>query len=161
MPELFPICRSITGDGRPGDTGGRRAAHSARAPRGAERHEVLDWTVPDEWNIRDAYIARDGRRIVDFRMSNLHLVSYSEPFARTLSLAELRPHLHSLPEHRDVDSVPNVVLHADLGVLLSQEQLDGLVEADVRGGGRQHARARLADLRRVFPAWAASRTRCC
>ena len=60
---------------------------------------VLDWTVPDEWNVRDAYVALpNGRRVIDFRRSNLHLVSYSEPFEGRLSLGELRPRLHSLPD---------------------------------------------------------------
>ena len=54
-------------------------------------HRSLDWTVPDEWNIRDAYIARARRRaLVDFRESNLHVVSYSEPVRATMTLAELR-----------------------------------------------------------------------
>ncbi len=101
MTELFPICRSITGAGVR-DT---LRIVSDRVP--LEIHEVpsgtaaLDWTVPDEWNIDDAYVARDGKRIVDFRQSNLHVVSYSEPVRRTMSLDELRPHLHIHQEQRD------------------------------------------------------------
>jgi aminopeptidase-like protein len=56
--------------------------------------------VPLEWNIEDAAVLTpDGERIVDFQKHNLHLVSYSEPVARTVSLSELEPRLHSLPEH--------------------------------------------------------------
>ena len=63
--------------------------------------QVLDWTVPDEWNIRDAYIARPGgERVVDFRESNLHVVSYSEPVRDVLSLDELKAHLHTHAESR-------------------------------------------------------------
>jgi hypothetical protein len=99
MRELFPICRSITGDG----VRETLAAVARRIP--LELHEVpsgtnvLDWTVPDEWNIEDAYIAKDGRRVVDFRESNLHVVNYSVPVRAVMPLAELRPHLRALPEH--------------------------------------------------------------
>ena len=88
MRELFPICRSITGDG----VRETLAAVARRTP--LELNEVpsgtkvLDWTVPDEWNISDAYIAKDGHRVVDFRESNLHVVSYSEPVRTVMPLAD-------------------------------------------------------------------------
>jgi hypothetical protein len=65
------------------------------------RTEVLNWTVPLEWNIHDAYVARrdGGTRIVDFRKGNLHVVQYSRPVDAVIPLAELRPHLHTLPDH--------------------------------------------------------------
>lgn len=101
--ELYPIPRSLTGDGV-------RATLDRIACRIPLRvHElptgtpVLDWTVPREWNPREAWI-RDpsGRRVVDFADHNLHLVGYSVPVHRRLSLNELRPHLHSLPEQPDL-----------------------------------------------------------
>ena len=60
--------------------------------------EILpDWTVPDEWNIRDAYLADpNGNKVADFKRHNLHVVGYSEPVDRELTLEELQPHLHSL-----------------------------------------------------------------
>ena len=101
--ELFPVCRSITGDGV------RQTLAVLGKTIPLEIHEVpsgtrvLDWTVPDEWNIRDAYIrAPDGTRVVDFARCNLHVVSYSRPAQARLSLEELRPHLHSVPDHPDV-----------------------------------------------------------
>ncbi|HEX7043445.1 MAG TPA: DUF4910 domain-containing protein [Burkholderiales bacterium] len=102
VAELYPICRSITGEGvrRTLAAIGRRIplelyAISSGTP-------VFDWTVPREWNIRDAYIKNAaGERIVDFRRCNLHVVSYSVPVRAHLRLAELRPHLHSLPAHPD------------------------------------------------------------
>jgi len=102
MHELYPICRSITGDGV------RRSLALLEATVGLERHEVpsgtpvFDWEVPREWNIRDAYVAdSSGHRLIDFRSHNLHVVNYSIPVKATLSLEELQPHLHSLPERPD------------------------------------------------------------
>lgn len=99
---LYPICRSLTGDGV------RRTLELLEQWIALERTELAtgtrlyDWEVPDEWNIRDAYVADpSGRRVVDFREHNLHVVGYSPPVRRTMTLDELRPHLHSLPERPD------------------------------------------------------------
>ena len=96
---LYPICRSITGSGV------RQTLAILRELIPLEIHEVasgtpvFDWTVPKEWNIRDAYIKNSrGERVVDFQRSSLHVVNYSVPVRAKLRLAELRPHLHSLPE---------------------------------------------------------------
>jgi aminopeptidase-like protein len=100
--EIFPICRSITGRGvretlrRVGE---RIPLELYEVPSGTP---VFDWQVPQEWNIRDAYVKdSQGGRVIDFQESNLHVVSYSTPIRETMSLAELRPHLHSIPEHPD------------------------------------------------------------
>jgi aminopeptidase-like protein len=100
VSDLYPICRSITGDGvretlRRVDQ--RLSLSISEVPSGTK---VFDWTVPREWNIRDAWIANArGERMVDFRQSNLHVMSYSVPFRGRVSLAELRRHLHTLPDH--------------------------------------------------------------
>ena len=93
VSELYPICRSITGDGV------RQTLDIIARIIPLERSEVpsgtpvLDWTVPPEWNIRDAYVAdASGRRVIDFRRSSLHVVNYSVPVRARLQLAELRPH---------------------------------------------------------------------
>ena len=97
---LYPICRSITGQGVRQSLAliGEHIPLSVReVPSGSA---VYDWEVPLEWNIEDAAVSTpDGERIVDFQKHNLHIVSYSEPVAKTLSLSELEPQLHSLPEH--------------------------------------------------------------
>ena len=102
MRSMFPLCRSITGEGV------RRTLDLAEKWTPLQRTEVptgtalFDWEVPKEWNIRDAYVSdANNRRVVDFRAHNLHVVNYSIPVDRTMSLAELEPHLHSLPEHPD------------------------------------------------------------
>lgn len=101
--KIFPICRSITGNGV------RETLHEIGLHVALDIQEVasgtavFDWVVPREWNIRDAYIkdAR-GQKIVDFKRSNLHVMSYSVPVHARLSLADLRKHLHSLPEQPDL-----------------------------------------------------------
>lgn len=102
MRRLYPVCRSITGDGVRAtlDVLGEFLDLQRRSvPSGAQ---AFDWTINDEWNVRDAYIAdRHGHRVVDFRRHNLHLVGYSVPVRATLTLSELRPHLHTLPDRPD------------------------------------------------------------
>jgi aminopeptidase-like protein len=130
MRELFPICRSITGDG----VRETLAAVARQIP--LELHEVpsgtkvLDWTVPDEWNIRDGYIAKDGHRVVDFHESNLRVVSYSEPVRTVMPLAELRRHLHALPEHPEWIPYRTSYYSRTWGFCFSQRELDGLEDGD-------------------------------
>jgi aminopeptidase-like protein len=101
--ELFPICRSITGDGV------RETLRHISGHIDVDIHEVptgtnvFDWTIPKEWNIRDAYVSDEsGRKIIDFSASNLHVLNYSVPVRKRVSLKELKQHLHSLPEQPDV-----------------------------------------------------------
>ena len=102
IEELYPICRSITGDGfrktlaRIGDY---FPLDVHEVPSGTK---VFDWTVPKEWNIRDAYVKNAaGNRVIDFRRSNLHVLNYSVPVNRRMGLDELRSHLFTDPEHPD------------------------------------------------------------
>ncbi len=102
IAELYPICRSITGDGF------RATLDIIRRRIPLQVHEVpsgtrvFDWTVPLEWNIRDAYVKNaEGARVIDFRKHNLHVVNYSMPVHATITLDQLKPHLHTLPDHPD------------------------------------------------------------
>lgn len=102
ISELYPICRSITGDGVR-KTIGMICRYipltTCEIPSG---FEIFDWTVPLEWNINDAYIRNSaGERVVDFRKSNLHVVGYSVPVHRRMDLSELKEHLHTDPAHPD------------------------------------------------------------
>lgn len=102
MQKLYPIPRSITGDGvreTLAILGGYIPIVVHEVPSGTP---VFDWRVPKEWIVRDAYVAdSNGKRVIDFRQNNLHLVAYSMPVRARMSLGELRPYLHSLPEHPD------------------------------------------------------------
>jgi aminopeptidase-like protein len=101
--EIFPICRSITGNGVR-ETLARLSRHVDlvihEVPSGTP---VFDWTVPKEWNIRDAYIKNAaGERVVDFRKCNLHVLQYSSPIHAWLPLEYLRHHIFTLPEQPDL-----------------------------------------------------------
>ncbi|MGH8594924.1 MAG: DUF4910 domain-containing protein [Gammaproteobacteria bacterium] len=95
---LYPICRSITGDGVRNTLSVLQQQFPLNIREVASGTQVFDWVVPKEWNVRDAYIKnKRGERLVDFRRHNLHVVSYSLPVHETLPLAELKPHIYSLP----------------------------------------------------------------
>ena len=102
IAELYPLCRSITGNGIRGTLGiikNHIPLDVHEVPTGTQ---VFDWTVPKEWNIRDAYIKNStGERVVDFQRSNLHIMSYSIPVRKMMHLKELQEHLFTLHEHPD------------------------------------------------------------
>jgi aminopeptidase-like protein len=131
MEGLYPICRSITGDGV------RQSLQLLQRTIPLDLHEVpsglqvFDWTVPNEWNIRDAYIKNSaGERVIDFRTNNLHVLNYSVPVRRTMSLAELRPHLFTLPETPDWIPYRTSYYQEAWGFCLSQRQLEQMKDEE-------------------------------
>lgn len=102
ITDLYPICRSITGDGFRETLSILKNYIPLEAHEVPTGTEVYDWTVPKEWNIRDAYIKNpQGEKIVDFHNSNLHVVNYSVPVHQKMSLDELKGHLFTLPDRPD------------------------------------------------------------
>ena len=131
---LYPICRSITGPGVR-----ETMAHIQKllpitvneVPSGTP---VFDWEVPKEWAIRDAYVKNaTGERVIDFKKSNLHVLNYSTPVNQRMTLAELRPHLTTLPEKPDWIPYRTTYYQEKWGFCLSQNHLDSLLATD-KGG---------------------------
>lgn len=128
---LYPICRSITGDGVR-TTLAELAKHIpieiSEVPSGTQ---VFDWTVPKEWNIQGAYIKDpSGKKIVDFQDSNLHILNYSVPVDKKLALSELKEHLFTLPEHPKWIPYRTSYYNENWGFCLSHQQYLGLEEGE-------------------------------
>jgi aminopeptidase-like protein len=129
--ELYPICRSITGNGFR-ETLARLRRHIPltvhEVPTGSE---AFDWTVPKEWNIRDAYVRNSrGERVIDFQNSNLHVVNYSIPVSGRMSLEELKKHLFSSPEHPDWIPYRTSYYRDTWGFCVSHRKLEQLNEEE-------------------------------
>jgi aminopeptidase-like protein len=123
LQRLFPLCRSITGEGN------RETLRILSEIVPIVQHEVpsgtqvYDWVVPDEWNIRDAWVATaEGRRIVDFKENNLHVVSYSTPINIEMPWAELKLHLHIHPELPHAIPYRTTYYKRDWGFCVTQSQ---------------------------------------
>ena len=127
--ELYPICRSITGEGFRETLARIRKEIPLDVYEVPSGTRVFDWTVPKEWNIRDAYVKNSrGERIIDFKRHNLHVVNYSVPVHRKMSLAELRTHLHTLPDQPDWIPYRTSYYKESWGFCLSHNQLQTMRE---------------------------------
>ena len=131
IADLYPICRSITGEGV------RDTLRRIQKRIPLEIHEVpsgtkvFDWMVPSEWNVSDAYIKNQaGARVVDFRASNLHLMSYSSPVHKKMQLVDLKPHLFALPDHPDWIPYRTTYYQENWGFCLRQKDLERLPDEE-------------------------------
>ena len=127
---LFPICRSITGDGVRQTLEILKEEYEDlqvyEVPSGTQ---VFDWTVPKEWNIRDAYIEdSQGKRIIDFKESNLYVMGYSLPMDCTMSLEELKQMIFTQPEQPDVIPYVTSYYQERSGFCMSENQKNALRE---------------------------------
>lgn len=129
IERLFPICRSITGEGVRETLRILQESIPLEIKEVPTGTQVYDWQVPKEWNIRDAYIKNSkGEKVVDFQNSNLHIMSYSVPVNKKLSLQELLPHLYSLPEQPDWIPNKTSYYNENWGFCLSHNDLESLQE---------------------------------
>ena len=131
IKDLYPLCRSITGDGV------RRTLERISQEIPVAVHEVpsgtpvFDWTVPREWNIRDAYIVTPaGDRIAEFSKHNLHVLNYSVPIHKKVTLDELKQHLFTLPDYPDWIPYRTSYYKEDWGFCISHNQLLSLAEGE-------------------------------
>ncbi len=129
--ELYPICRSITGDGV------RQTLARLASEIPLETHEVssgtevFDWTVPEEWNIRAGWIKdAAGNTIVDFANHNLHVLGYSTPIHEKVSLAELKSHLFSLPDQPDLIPYRTSYYKKNWGFCVPHQLVESLADGD-------------------------------
>ncbi|MBT4764484.1 DUF4910 domain-containing protein [bacterium] len=132
--ELFPICRSITGNGlRESLMILKRYVPDLKIFEVPTGTKCFDWEVPKEWNINDAYIVTpDGDKICDFKKSNLHVVGYSVPIDRLISFDELQEHLHSLPDQPNAIPYVTSYYEEQWGFCISQNQRDMLIPGNYR-----------------------------
>jgi aminopeptidase-like protein len=129
--DLYPICRSITGDGI------RETLKRIQKLIPLQTYEVesgtpvFDWTVPQEWNIREAYFkGPDGKRVADFRENSLHVLNYSTPVHTKLPLSKLKEHLFTLPDHPDWIPYRTSYYKPEWGFCLTHRQMLTLTEGE-------------------------------
>lgn len=126
---LFPICRSITGDGVRETLNIIKEEIPLKIYEVPSGTKVFDWEVPKEWNIKDAYIRNSaGEKIVDFKNSNLHVLNYSTPVHKHVTLEELKKHLFYLPEHPEWIPYRTSYYKEDWGFCISYNQFKTLAD---------------------------------
>jgi len=136
IERLYPICRSITGNGVRETLDIIKEYLSLEVNEVPTGTQVFDWTVPDEWNIKDAYIKNEkGEKIVDFKKLNLHVLNYSIPVNETMDLETLKAHLFTIPEYPDWIPYRTSYHNKNWGFCISHNQLlrlkDGSYEVKI------------------------------
>jgi aminopeptidase-like protein len=128
---LFPICRSITGNGVRETLSILKEIVPLEVVEIPTGIKVFDWEIPEEWNITDAWIKdTDGEKIVDFKKLNLHVLNYSEPVDKIIDLAELKEHLYTIPENPDWVPYRTSYYSRKWGFCMSHNQFENLTEGE-------------------------------
>jgi aminopeptidase-like protein len=127
IEQMYPVCRSITGDGVRQTLKMLQEYIPLTINEVKSGTKVFDWTIPDEWNIKDAYILNEeGEKIIDFQNHNLHVLNYSIPIDTEVDLDELKEHVYTLPEHPDWIPYRTSYHNKNWGFCMSQNQFDSL-----------------------------------
>jgi aminopeptidase-like protein len=130
LTRLYPICRSLTGDGN------RETLEIIREHIPLDIKEVptgtkaFDWEVPKEWNIRDAWVKHAGKKVIDFGNSNLHVMGYSTPVNEVMSLEKLKKHLYTLPDKPTAIPYRTSYYKEQWGFCVSHEECEKLEDGE-------------------------------
>jgi aminopeptidase-like protein len=131
IEELYPICRSITGQGIRDTLAIIKDKIPLTVHQVPTGQHVFDWQIPKEWNIKRACIYNSkSEKVIDFADNNLHVVSYSQPVNAIMSLTELKPHLHFIEGQPDIIPYRTSYYHDSWGFCLSYNQYKSLIEDD-------------------------------
>lgn len=131
MGELFPLCRSITGDGLRDSLRVIQKHIPLQLNEVPSGTAVYDWNIPKEWNVRDAYVkGPNGEKIIDFKRSSLHVVNYSIPVNAKMPLAELKKYLHTMPDHPDWVPYRTSYYKETWGFCLTHRQMESLPDGE-------------------------------
>lgn len=129
IEKLYPICRSITGDGVRLTVQILRKHIPLTIVEIASGTTVFDWVIPLEWNIRDAYVKDSkGKRVIDFKKSNLHVINYSIPIKTRMNLSRLKSHIYTLPDKPDVIPYKTSYYQKDWGFCMTHNDFLKLKE---------------------------------
>jgi len=128
---LYPICRSITGNGVRETLSILNESIPLTVTEVPTGTKVLDWEIPDEWNIRDAWVKNEkGQKIIDFKKLNLHVLNYSVPVDKRIKLKELKKHVYTIPEYPDWVPYRTSYYNRNWGFCLSHNQFESLPDGD-------------------------------
>lgn len=128
---LYPICRSITGNGVRETLSILKEFIPLEIVEVPSGTKVFDWEIPDEWNIRDAWVKNpEGEKIINFKKLNLHVLNYSEPIDKLVNINELKEHLFTMPEYPDWVPYRTSYHNRQWGFCISHKQLENLKEGD-------------------------------
>jgi len=131
VQDLYPTCRSITGEGLRTTLREIGKQIPLEITEVATGTTVLDWEIPEERNVREAWVKDpSGRKIIDLKDSSLHLVNYSPPLSERMGLEQLRPHLHSLPEQPDLIPYRTSYYQREWGFCLAHRDLEALLPGE-------------------------------